>query len=219
MRYLREEGKLLADGVEFPQLATRFRDRHALVVARGPGYKRDLRMVRPYVRDFKPVLIAVDGGADALLEAGYMPDVIVGDMDSVSDAALRSGAELLVHGYRDGLAPGEEPRARAGRRLPGRPRDRNQRGHRPAARVREGLAADRRRRHALQPDRVPGAEPLRDVVDVHHATQGGGDPDRRQGSLPARQSPGGPLAAHALRARRPGRDRGRDRRVAALCGI
>jgi uncharacterized membrane-anchored protein len=112
MRYLREEGKLLSEGIDFPPLATRFRDRHALVVARGPGYKRDLRMVRPYVRDFKPVLIAVDGGADALLEAGYRPDVIVGDMDSVSDEALRSGAELLVHGYRGGGAPGEE-RARS----------------------------------------------------------------------------------------------------------
>jgi uncharacterized membrane-anchored protein len=108
MRYLREEGKLLAEGIDFPALATRFRDRHALVVARGPGYKRDLRMVKPYLRDFKPVLIAVDGGADALLEAGYKPDVIVGDMDSVSDEALRCGAELIVHGYRDGLAPGEE---------------------------------------------------------------------------------------------------------------
>jgi uncharacterized membrane-anchored protein len=108
MRYLREEGKLLAEGIDFPALQTRFRDRHALVVARGPGYKRDLRMVRPYVRDFKPVLIAVDGGADALLEAGYRPDVIVGDMDSVSDKALSCGAELLVHGYRDGAAPGEQ---------------------------------------------------------------------------------------------------------------
>ncbi|CAN5350442.1 putative cytokinetic ring protein SteA [soil metagenome] len=108
MRYLREEGKLLSEGIEFPPLSTRFRERHALVVARGPGYKRDLRMVKPYVRDFKPVLIAVDGGADALLEAGYKPDVIVGDMDSVSDDALRCGAELLVHGYRDGSAPGEE---------------------------------------------------------------------------------------------------------------
>ena len=112
MRYLREEGRLLAEGIAFPPLQTSFRDRHALVVARGPGYKRDLRMVKPYVRVFKPVLIAVDGGADALLEEGYKPDVIVGDMDSVSDEALKSGAELLVHGYRDGVAPGAE-RARA----------------------------------------------------------------------------------------------------------
>ena len=106
MRYLREEGSLLSEGVDFPPLKTRFRDRHALVVARGPGMKRDLRMVRPYVRDFKPVLIAVDGGADALLETGAKPDVIVGDMDSVSDRALQSGAEILVHAYRDGAAPG-----------------------------------------------------------------------------------------------------------------
>jgi uncharacterized membrane-anchored protein len=106
MRYLREEGRLLSEGVDFPTLRTRFRDRHALVVARGPGMKRDLRMVRPYVRDFKPVLIAVDGGADALLEEGVKPDVIVGDMDSVSDRALQCGAEILVHAYRDGAAPG-----------------------------------------------------------------------------------------------------------------
>ncbi|MDX6517182.1 MAG: hypothetical protein QOF50_28, partial [Gaiellaceae bacterium] len=106
MQYLREEGRLLTEGIDFSPLRTRFRERHALVVARGPGHKRDLRIVRPYVRDFKPVLIAVDGGADALLEEGMKPDVIVGDMDSVSDAALRSGAEILVHAYPRGEAPG-----------------------------------------------------------------------------------------------------------------
>ena len=105
MRYLRDEGRLLAEGIDFPPLETRFRDRHALVVARGPGHKRDLRIVRPYVREFKPVLIGVDGGADALEEAGLKPDVIVGDMDSVSDEVLRCGAEILVHAYRDGTVP------------------------------------------------------------------------------------------------------------------
>jgi uncharacterized membrane-anchored protein len=108
MRFLREEGRLLAEGIDLPPLETRFRDRHALVVARGPGHKRDLRIVRPYVRDYKPVLIGVDGGADALLEAGYQPDVIVGDMDSITDEALRSGAELVVHAYAGGDAPGAE---------------------------------------------------------------------------------------------------------------
>ena len=106
LRHLRDEGRLLADGIAFPPLKTRFRDRHAVVVARGPGYKRDLRIVRPYIRNFKPVLVAVDGGADALLEIGLRPHVIVGDFDSVSDAALGSGAELLVHAYADGRAPG-----------------------------------------------------------------------------------------------------------------
>ena len=106
MRYLREEGRLLSEGINLPQLRTRFRDRHALVVARGPGYKRDLAIVRHYIREFEPVLVAVDGGADALLTAGYTPDLVVGDMDSVSDRALVCGAELVVHAYEDGRAPG-----------------------------------------------------------------------------------------------------------------
>jgi uncharacterized membrane-anchored protein len=114
MRYLREEGQLLTEGLDFPALATSFRDRHALVVARGPGHKRDLRIVRPYVRDFRPVLVAVDGGAEALLEEGWAPDVIVGDMDSVSDEALRCGAEIVVHAYREGHAPGEDRLRRLG---------------------------------------------------------------------------------------------------------
>ena len=108
LQHLRDEGRLLADGIDFPPLVTRFRDRHAVVVARGPGYKSDLRIVRPYIRNFKPVLVAVDGGADALLEIGLRPDVIVGDFDSATDAALSSGAELLVHAYADGRAPGSD---------------------------------------------------------------------------------------------------------------
>jgi uncharacterized membrane-anchored protein len=114
MKYLREEGRLLAQGPDFPPLRTSFRDRHALVVARGPGYKRDLRIVRSYVRDFRPVLVGVDGGADALLEAGWKPHVIVGDMDSVSDRGLRCGAEIVVHAYAEGHAPGEERLQRVG---------------------------------------------------------------------------------------------------------
>lgn len=114
MRYLREEGSLLAQGIDFPPLQTSFRDRHALVVARGPGHKRDLRIVRSYVRDFRPVLVAVDGGAEALLEEGWKPDVIVGDMDSVSDEALLGDAEIVVHAYAAGDAPGEERLHRLG---------------------------------------------------------------------------------------------------------
>ncbi len=114
LRYLREEGRFLSEGIDFPALKIRFRDRHALVVARGPGHKRDLQIVRPYIRDFKPELVGVDGGADALIEAGYKPHVIVGDMDSVSDQALRSGAELLIHAYHGGEAPGAARAERLG---------------------------------------------------------------------------------------------------------
>jgi uncharacterized membrane-anchored protein len=114
LRHLQEEAGALAAGIELPNLRTRFRDRHVLIVARGPGYKSDLRMVRPYVRDFRPVLVAVDGGADALREVGLAADMIVGDFDSVSDAALGSGAELVVHAYPDGRAPGAERLRRLG---------------------------------------------------------------------------------------------------------
>jgi uncharacterized membrane-anchored protein len=106
LEYLRDEGRLLTEGIDLPTLQTRLRDRHVLVVARGPGHKRDLRMVRGYVRDYRPVLIGVDGGADAIVEAGLKPHLIVGDMDSVSDRTLGSGAEILVHAYRGGGAPG-----------------------------------------------------------------------------------------------------------------
>jgi uncharacterized membrane-anchored protein len=115
--HLKEEAGTLSEGIELPALRTRFRDRHALVVARGPGYKSDLRMVRPYIREFRPVLVAVDGGADALREVGLEPHVIVGDFDSVSDAALSSNAELVVHGYTGGGAPGAERLRRAGRQF------------------------------------------------------------------------------------------------------
>ncbi len=108
MEYLKRERDLLLDGVGVPEVATDFNGRHALVVIRGYNYKEDIDVLRPYIREFKPVLVGVDGGADALLEAGYTPDMIVGDMDSVSDDALRCGAEIVVHAYADGRAPGME---------------------------------------------------------------------------------------------------------------
>lgn len=108
MEYLRQERGLLLDGIGVPDLRTSFTGRYALVVVRGYHYKEDLQTLRPFLREARPVLIGVDGGADALLELGYRPDLIVGDMDSVSDAALRSGAELVVHAYRSGHAPGLE---------------------------------------------------------------------------------------------------------------
>ena len=108
MEYLKRERELLIDGVGVPTLKTRLEGRHVLVVVRGYDYRQDLVVLRPYIREFRPIMLGVDGGADALLEAGYVPDIIVGDMDSVSDSALGCGAELVVHAYRDGQAPGLE---------------------------------------------------------------------------------------------------------------
>lgn len=106
MEYMLKERDLLLDGVGVPAIRTSLQDRHVLIVVRGYDYKQDLAVLRPYVREYRPVLMGVDGGADALLEAGYRPDVVVGDMDSVTDEALRCGAEVVVHAYRDGRAPG-----------------------------------------------------------------------------------------------------------------
>lgn len=106
MEYLRQERDLLLDGVGVPDVDTAIAGRHCLIVVRGYDYQADLDVLRPYIREYKPVLIGVDGGADALVEAGYTPDLIIGDMDSVTDEVLRCGAELVVHAYPDGRAPG-----------------------------------------------------------------------------------------------------------------
>jgi uncharacterized membrane-anchored protein len=110
IEHMREERELLAGRIELPRFATDFRDRSALVVVRGVGCRHDLRALRPFIRDMRPVLVAVDGGADALFEAGLAPDMVVGDMDSAGEEtllrAVREGAELVVHSYADGRAPG-----------------------------------------------------------------------------------------------------------------
>jgi uncharacterized membrane-anchored protein len=106
IEHMREERELLAGRIELPPFATDFRDRSTLVVVRGVGHQHDLRVLRPFIRDMRPLLVAVDGGAESLLEAGLTPDMIVGDMDSAGEDALRCGAELVVHSYPDGRAPG-----------------------------------------------------------------------------------------------------------------
>jgi uncharacterized membrane-anchored protein len=106
MAHLREEGGLLSGAIDLPETRTRFRDRHVLIVVRGTDHVRDLRALRAYIEDVNPILVGVDGGADAIVSEGLRPDVVLGDMDSAGEAALRSGAELIVHAYPDGAAPG-----------------------------------------------------------------------------------------------------------------
>jgi len=108
MEYMKRERELLLDGVGVPDVRTKIDGKHCLIVVRGYDYKADLDVLASYIREFRPVLIGVDGGADALVESGYTPDMIIGDMDSVSDDVLRCGAEVIVHAYPDGRAPGLE---------------------------------------------------------------------------------------------------------------
>ncbi|MDQ3456737.1 MAG: putative cytokinetic ring protein SteA [Actinomycetota bacterium] len=106
MEYMKRERALLLDGVGVPDIKTHIEGEHVLIVVRGYDYKDDLAALRAYIREYRPVLIGVDGGADALREAGHKPHLIIGDMDSVSDDVLRCGAEVIVHAYADGRAPG-----------------------------------------------------------------------------------------------------------------
>lgn len=110
LNYIQREGHLLIDDPDIPDVPVDFRGRHVLVVVRGVDYKQDLQLLRRsgYLKEQRPLLVGVDGGADAILELGLTPDVIIGDMDSVSERALRCGAALVVHGYTDGRAPGAE---------------------------------------------------------------------------------------------------------------
>jgi uncharacterized membrane-anchored protein len=117
--YMQRERDLLFGGTGLPMLDHELAGRPVLVVVRGYNYREDLAVLRPFIRDVDPVLLGVDGGADALIESGYTPDLILGDMDSVSDEALalarpgrrrwfrrRRPTELVLHAYRDGHAPG-----------------------------------------------------------------------------------------------------------------
>ena len=106
IEYAKKEKGFILGEVEIPKVKTKYKDRHVLVVVRGQDYKEDLSTIISYIEEVKPVLVGVDGGADALVEFGYIPDVIVGDMDSVSDETLKKAGEIVVHAYVDGRAPG-----------------------------------------------------------------------------------------------------------------
>jgi len=106
--HAKKEKDFFVGDLPLPPLRVSMRGKHALVVVRGLHYRKDLRTISSYIREMGPVLIGVDGGADALVECGYTPDLIVGDMDSVTDSTLACGAELIVHAYLDGRAPGLE---------------------------------------------------------------------------------------------------------------
>jgi uncharacterized membrane-anchored protein len=106
--YIKDERDVLLEAARLPEVKTDFHGRHVLVVVRGYDYKEDLAALRAYIREVRPIFVGVDGGADALIDSGIKPDLIIGDMDSVTTEALLSGAELVVHAYAGGEAPGLE---------------------------------------------------------------------------------------------------------------
>ncbi|TCO79875.1 putative cytokinetic ring protein SteA [Marinisporobacter balticus] len=108
LEYAKKEKDMILGNLKIPEVETKFKERHTLVVVRGKNYKEDLHAIKSYIEEFNPILIGVDGGGDALMECGYIPDIIVGDMDSVSDECLKACKEIVVHAYTNGKAPGLE---------------------------------------------------------------------------------------------------------------
>lgn len=105
MEYMQKEKALLLTDIQIPKIKTNMQDRHVVIVVRGMSYREDLATIRSYIDEINPVLIGVDGGADALIEFGRYPDIVIGDMDSITDNALKSGAEIIVHAYQDRSCP------------------------------------------------------------------------------------------------------------------
>jgi uncharacterized membrane-anchored protein len=124
--FLRREQDLLLHGQGAPELRTRLAGRPVVVVVRGYDYREDLRRLKGYIRDQRPVLVGVDAGADALLEAGHRPDIVVvgetglaagnraSDAGAVSNKALRGAKEVVLHSDRTGRAVGSERLDRIG---------------------------------------------------------------------------------------------------------
>lgn len=106
LEYAKKEKGLVTGKIPIPKTKTKIKDKHVLIVVRGRDYKMDLEAIKSYIDEVKPILIGVDGGGDALLEFGYIPHIVVGDMDSVTDKCLKSAKEIIVHAYPDGRAPG-----------------------------------------------------------------------------------------------------------------
>lgn len=106
LEYVRREPEIVLPTGPLPQVETRLRGRHVVIASRGSGTRNDLRAIRAYIEDIRPALIGVDGGADVMVSEGFQPDIVLGDLDSASDDVLRSGAEIIVHGYANGDAPG-----------------------------------------------------------------------------------------------------------------
>ncbi len=185
MEYLKQEKDLLLDGIGVPEVDTKIAGRHCLIVVRGYDYKADLDVLRPYIREFKPVLIGVDGGADALVEAGYTPDMIIGDMDSVTDDVLRCGAEIIVHAYPDGRAPGLARVQQLGVAALTFPAAATSEDIAMLLADEKGATHDRGGRHARHAGRVPRQGPRRHGLHVPDPAQARRQAGRREGRQPA----------------------------------
>ena len=114
IEHLRRERGLLLEGEGVPSVSTPIQGRQVVVVLHEFDYAKDLKALKTFIRENKPVLIGVNAGADALLEAGHRPDLVVTDADEITEKALRCGAEVVAHAGSDGRVRGAERLERLG---------------------------------------------------------------------------------------------------------
>jgi uncharacterized membrane-anchored protein len=115
--FLRREQDLLLHGHGVPQTATEMAGRPVVVAVRSHGWEEELRGIKPFVREQRPVLIGVDRGADALAGAGHHPDVVVvtgGSDDLPAAAVLRRARDVVVLVERGAKRGATEPFERLG---------------------------------------------------------------------------------------------------------
>jgi len=89
----------------YPELSTRLEGRHVIIVVRNSNAIDEINVLKSYIEKFNPIFIGVDGGADFIINCGYTPDILIGDMDSVSDIGIYRSREIVLHAYEDGYCP------------------------------------------------------------------------------------------------------------------
>ena len=108
IEFIRTESPLLIDGIGVPEIDLDLTDRHVVVVADGPDHVADLKNLKPFIKEYAPILVGVGAGADSLTKAGYRPDLIVGDPEDITASTLKCGAEVVLPADPDGHARGLE---------------------------------------------------------------------------------------------------------------
>ena len=108
IEFIRGESPLLIDGIGIPEIDVEVSRRHVVVVADGPGAADDLKALKPFIKEYQPVLVGVGAGADLLRAGGYRPQLIVGNPDQMSAEVLKCGAQVVLPADADGHADGLE---------------------------------------------------------------------------------------------------------------
>ncbi|MFJ1461682.1 putative cytokinetic ring protein SteA [Nocardia sp. N2S4-5] len=108
IEFVRTESALLIDGLGMPDLELSMRKRHVVVVADGSDHRDDLKSLKPFIKEYAPILVGVGRGADTLTRCGYRPDLIVGDPEEITATTLKCGAEVILPADTDGHAKGLE---------------------------------------------------------------------------------------------------------------